>query len=237
MVDVIDLPNSRIPVEFLSRHSSQQQRQAAGSGGVPRTFLSLVAEACDGPVVEGESSSGGAGTPGGEHALLDACALEALLRGEAGGADTFTHHQGILSRNLTVDELDGISRFLDPPESVVFQDERREHPFIGDRGWADVQSGLFRGVVVSLSLRAVWRRMREADARRYGPLPEQDTLVVETTVEAHGLSVVEAATTLQSFRVQESGEAGVPGWSANGMDLGDACSICTLEWESGQGAS
>ncbi|KAK3268450.1 hypothetical protein CYMTET_23049 [Cymbomonas tetramitiformis] len=305
MVDVIDLPNSRIPVEFLSRHGSQvlwrharggtvsdpsgagqrapeqpsspsqthaasqplperradaqrggpspssqpaasrhtaashrqQQRQAAGSGGVPRTFLSLVAEACDGPVVEGESSSGGAGTPGGEHALLDACALEALLRGEAGGADTFTHHQGILSRNLTVDELDGISRFLDPPESVVFQDERREHPFISDRGWADEESRLFRGSVVSPSLRAAWRHMREADARRYGPLPEQDTLVVEVTEGAHGYSGVEAATALHSFRVQESGEAGVPEWSANGMDLGDACSICTLEWESGQGAS
>ncbi|KAK3258684.1 hypothetical protein CYMTET_32281 [Cymbomonas tetramitiformis] len=94
-----------------SRHSAashrQQQRQAGGSGGVPRTFLSSVAEACDGPVVEDETSSGGAGTPGGEHALLDACALEALLRGEAGGADTFTHHQSFLSRNLADDELDG----------------------------------------------------------------------------------------------------------------------------------
>ncbi|KAK3254270.1 hypothetical protein CYMTET_36512 [Cymbomonas tetramitiformis] len=174
---------------------------------------------------------------GGEHALLDACALEALLRGEAGGADTFTHHQSILSRNFTADELDGISRFLDPPESVVFLDERGELPFIGTDGWAGAGSGLFRGAVISLSLRAVWRRMREADARRYGPLPEQDSSVVDFTVGAHGLSAVEAATTLQSFRVQELGGAGVPGWSANGMNLGDACSICTLEWESGQGAS
>ncbi|KAK3252223.1 hypothetical protein CYMTET_38466 [Cymbomonas tetramitiformis] len=282
MVDEIDLPNSRIPVEFLSHHGTQpsspnqtraasqplperragtqrggpspssqpaasrhsaashrqQQRQAGGSGGVPRTFLSSVAEACDGPVVEDEPSSGGAGTPGGEHALLDACALEALLRGEAGGADTFTHHQSIRSRNLAADELDGVSRFLHPPESVVFLDERGELPFIGTDGWADEESGLFRGAVVSLSLRAAWRRMREADAQRFGPLPEQDTLVVvEETEGAHGYSADEAATALQSFRVQESGGAGAPEWRANGMDLGDACSICTLEWESGQGAS
>ncbi|KAK3278869.1 hypothetical protein CYMTET_13220 [Cymbomonas tetramitiformis] len=186
MAGEVDLTNSRIPVEFLSHHGQPSspdrtraasqplpERRAGGSGGVPRTFLSSVAEACDGPVVEDEPSSGGAGTPGGEHALLDACALEALLRGEAGGADTFTHHQSILSRNLAADELDGVGRFLHPPESVVFLDERGGLPFIGTDGWADAASGLYRGAVVSPSLRAAWRRMREADAQRFGPLPEQ----------------------------------------------------------------
>ncbi|KAK3244436.1 hypothetical protein CYMTET_45949 [Cymbomonas tetramitiformis] len=86
--------------------SSPNQTRAASQ---PLPERRAVAEACDGPVVEDEPSSGGAGTPGGEHALLDACALEALLRGEAGGADTFTHHQSIRSRNLAADELDGWS--------------------------------------------------------------------------------------------------------------------------------
>ncbi|KAK3274566.1 hypothetical protein CYMTET_17253 [Cymbomonas tetramitiformis] len=178
-VDEIDLTNSRTPVEFLSHHGQPSSPDRTRAASQPLPERRAVAEACDGPVVEDEPSSGGAGTPGGEHALLDACALEALLRGEASGADTFTHHGSVLSRNLAADELDGVGRFVHPPESVVFLNGRGGLPFIGTDGWADAASGLYRGAVVSPSLRAAWRRMQEADAQRFGPLPEQDTLVVE----------------------------------------------------------
>ncbi|KAK3274703.1 hypothetical protein CYMTET_17124 [Cymbomonas tetramitiformis] len=74
---------------------------------------------------------------GGEFALLEASALEALLRGEAGGAGAFFHSESVLSRDLSADEVDGISQHLHPPEV---------------------------GSMVTLTQRAAWDAMREARA-------------------------------------------------------------------------
>ncbi|KAK3275874.1 hypothetical protein CYMTET_16023 [Cymbomonas tetramitiformis] len=246
-----DISNSRVPIEFLSadgtqvlwRHRRAEDMRAEGSrqrladpggpgrraGDVPQAARALAVEACETPVVESEAAVEVSGTPGGEFALLDASALEALLRGEAEGAGASFRHESVLSRDLTADEVDGVGQHLRPPEVVRLHEGRWHLAMMVDEDEFDLGDGLVQGATVSMTLRAAWDAMREARAQLgddiHGPLPERDVVVEELALAPSGLSASEAATALTAFQVQEPEE------------LGDECYICGQDWEPGQGAA
>ncbi|KAK3251882.1 hypothetical protein CYMTET_38804 [Cymbomonas tetramitiformis] len=239
----IDLSNSRVPIEFLSGDGAQvlwrhvraaSRRRLADPGGpgrragdVPRAARTLAVEACDAPVVESEAVVEESGTPGGGFALLEASALEALLRGEAGGAGASFHSESVLSRDLSADEVDGISQHLHPPEVVRYHEGRWYLAMMLDGDSFVLGAGLVQGSMVTLTLRAAWDAMREARAllggNVHGPLPAHNVVVEELAQAPSGLSASEAVTALTAFRVQGPEE------------LGDECYICGQDWEPGQG--